>query len=172
MKNILPLKWWQLVLVTLAVSAVGALSTMQKKQGQRHLYEKELEQAPWAPPGWLFGPAWTFNNFFLLWGLQSIILNKNLPARDRLLVLQAFIWVIYFSFGYVYFNRKSPVLAAFWTATDAVLATVSFLISRKHDKKLSYAYIPLLLWTSFASSVAVYQALHNPDPVFDTPELV
>lgn len=159
------LKWWQIALLAVAVSFLGKLSTGQKNNGETKIYEKELQQAPWAPPGWLFGPAWTLNNFFLLIGLQILLQRRDLPAYKKLLVLQAFIWIIFFSFGYVYFNKKSPILAAIWTIMDTALAAASFVISRRQNRKLAYTYLPLLIWTAFASSIAVYQAVQNPDPI-------
>jgi tryptophan-rich sensory protein len=163
-KKIAKLPWWQIALIAIAISAIGGLTTRQSSKNETDLYTKELRQAPWAPPAWLFGPAWTTINIFLLLALQRL-LQSNIPAKKKLIILQAFIWMVFFTFGYVYFNRKSPVLAAVWTMSDAALAAASFIISYKADKKLSYYYLPLLLWTVFASTVAGYQALNNPDPV-------
>jgi tryptophan-rich sensory protein len=164
------LKWWQIALLAIVLSAVGGLASGQSSEKDRGLYTKKLEQAPWAPPGWLFGPAWTTINIFLLLGLQQLLVSK-IPQRKKLLVLQALIWIVFFSFGYVYFNRKSPLLAAIWTISDAGFAAASFVIAQKANRKLSYYYLPLLAWTMFASTVAVYQAVENPDPVFETPAL-
>ena len=169
-KNV-KLKWWQIALLSFAVSALGGLSSMRPHKKERKLYDKDLKQAPWAPPGWLYGPAWTINNYFLILALQKVM-HSNLPERKKLLVLQAFIWVIFFSFGYVYFNKKSPVLAALWTISDAALATTSFVIAYKMNKKLSYLYLPLAGWTTFASTIAIYQALENADPVLNTDALL
>ena len=153
---------WQLILAAVAVSLLGSLAARKNKQ-QRKLYEKELKQAPWAPPAWLFAPAWMLNNFFLLMGLQKLLQQEDIPSQQKLLIFQACIWLIFFSFGYVYFKKKSPLLAATWTIADAALATGSFIISNKENKYLSYTYLPLVVWTSYASTVAVYQALKNPD---------
>jgi benzodiazapine receptor len=160
------LPWWQIILIAVALSAIGGLSSGRRSKDDRRLYEVELKQAPWAPPGWLFGPAWTFNNIFILFALQRI-LTSNMPQRKKLLILQAFIWAIFFSFGYVYFNRRSPILAAIWTVSDALLAIASFAIAFRPDRKTAYNYIPLICWTSFASTVAVWQAVNNDDPVFE-----
>jgi len=161
------LNWWQIALVSVAVSAIGGLASMQSHKKNRLTFDKKLQQAPWAPPAWLFAPAWNFNNFFLLMALQRL-LKSDIPDKKRLLVLQAMMWVVYFSFGYVYFKKKSPLLAAVWTMSDAALAATSFTIALKSDKKLAFDYLPLMAWTGFASTVADYQALKNPDPIFRT----
>ncbi|TKK66984.1 tryptophan-rich sensory protein [Ilyomonas limi] len=157
--------WWQLAFASVVVSAIGGLSSGKPNSQERKLYEKELKQAPWAPPGWLFAPAWTINNFFLLKALEQLLHRKDIDKKKKLLIEQAIIWIIFFSFNYIYFNRKSTVLAALWTITDAALATSSFIISRKSNKSFSLLYLPLLGWTSFASTIAIYQALKNNDPV-------
>lgn len=165
------LKWWHIALISIVVSAIGGLSSGIPSKKGRKLYNKELKQAPWAPPGWLFAPAWTINNFFILLALQQILCS-NISDKKKLLVLQSLIWVIFFSFGFVYFNKKSSWLAAVWTVSDAILASSSFIITNKSEKKLSYYYLPLVTWTLFASTVAVYQALKNPDPVLKTKALM
>ena len=82
------LKWWQIALLSVAVSFLGKL-TGGSDTGQQKLYTKQLKQAPWAPPAWLFGPAWTINNFFLLLGLRRLYMNHDMPERKKLLLMQA-----------------------------------------------------------------------------------
>ena len=164
-------KWWQAALALVVVSVIGALQSGSRSK-TRKLYQKKNEQAPWAPPAWLFGPAWTVNNVFLLWGLLRILNNKDMANRHTLLGLQGGIWLIFLSFGYVYFRKDSPVLAEIWTQTDAALATASMITALRSDKNLAVAYAPLLAWTWFASSLSAYQALKNPDPLFNTMPLI
>lgn len=159
------IKWWQVALATVVVSLLGALSTGVSKRRERRLYDKKLKQAPWAPPAWVFGPAWSVNNFFLLLALRQLLQRNDIPQKKKLLIQQAAIWLIFFSFGYVYFQKKSPLLAAVWTLADAVLAGSSFFSAFKRNKSLGYKYLPLLGWTGYASTIAVYQALKNSDPV-------
>lgn len=49
--------------------------------------------------------------------------------------------------------------------SDTAFAAASFIIALKADKKIAYRYLPLLVWTIFASTIANYQALKNPDPI-------
>ena len=165
------LKWWQVALIAVAVSTLGGLSALMSSKKQKKVYDSKLEQAPWAPPSWLFAPAWTVNNFFLIRALDTI-LKKDMPQKRKLLMLQAGIWVIFFSFNFIYFRKKSPLLAAIWTMSDNVLAIASLLISARADKKLSLNYLPLVVWTTFASTLADYQAVKNADPVFKTKALL
>ncbi len=170
-KNVHRLKWWQIALISAVVSFLGKLSGGNDTDQQR-LYTKKLKQAPWAPPAWLFGPAWTINNFFLLLGLQRITENENISEKKRLLTLQALIWFVFFSFNYVYFRKKSTVGAAVLTMSDAVFSVASIIIANKIDKKVALDYLPLTIWTLFASTLAGYQALKNPDEALGTPAIL
>jgi len=165
------IKWWHVVLATIVVSVFGAVSTGFGKKNQRKLYEHKLKQAAWAAPAKLFGPAWAVNNYFLLKALKQLFESWSIPGKNKLIIKQAAIWLIFFSFGYVYFKKKSPILAVIWTAADAWLATSSFANAIRSNKRLVFNYLPLLGWTGYAASVALSQALKNPDPVLKLPQL-
>lgn len=111
-------------------------------------------------------------NYFLTDALLRILQQEPSAAKRRQLVIQAFIWAIFFSFNYVYFHKKSSVLAAVWTMADAILAWLGFSFAIKTDKRIAYGYLPLALWTTYASTVADYQALENPDPLLGTKALL
>lgn len=170
-KKFTKLTWWEVGLLSLAASFVGGLSSLMSHKNETKLYTKTLIQAPWAPPAWLFAPAWTINNFFVLLALQKLLKKKS-GKNKPLLALQGGIWVIFFSFNYVYFNKKTVVLAAVWTVTDATFATTSLALAAKEDKQTALYYLPLTVWTNFASTVAVYQALKNDDVLLNTKALL
>lgn len=162
-------KWWHAALFLAAVTVVERLSTGKKgTENAKELYEDENQPA-WAPPAAVFGPAWGANSLALTWAGQRLLnAPAALPNRNALLGLQAAHWLIYTTFGNVYFRQKSPVLAGVWTVSDAAIAWASYLLARKADPKLANAYLPLVGWTSFASTLATYQALYNNDPLLGT----
>lgn len=162
-------KWWQSALFLAGVTVLERLSTGKKgTQNAKEIYESEHQPA-WAPPAGAFGPAWGLNSLALTWAGQRLLnAPESLPNRRALLGLQAAHWLIYTTFGNVYFRQKSPLLAAAWTVADAAVAGTSYALARKADTKLANAYLPLLAWTGFASTVAVYQALYNRDELLHT----
>src|SRR5690606_9308159 len=166
------LKWWQIALISVAVSFLGRLSGGNFSREKQKKQYRNQEQAPWAPPGWVFGPAWVINNFFLLSGLKWVLENRSIPDKKKFLWIQAGIWAIFFSFNWFYFKKKSTVMAAILTKSDAVLALTAFLILKNKNKKIALTHLPLLIWTIYASSVADYQALKNPDPFLKTKALL
>lgn len=168
MKKIKGLSWWQTALLAIGVSLLGRLSSGKTSAKKQKLYTKKLKQAPWAPPAPTFAIVWPIVNFFLIQSLVHLFQFEKSPAKRRQLIIQGFVWAIFFSFNYVYFNKKSSILAAAWTMTDSVLAWLGFSFALKMDKNIAYGYLPLAAWTTYASTVADYQALKNPDPVLET----
>lgn len=155
------------VLFYAAMTAIGYLTNGSRKNS-RKLYERKLKQAPWAPPSWAFGAAWSTINIFVTRALFTLLDDTTKDKNDQaLLALQAGIWIIFCTFGIVYFGKKSPVLAAAWTMADAGLATASIALARKRGAAFAANYLPLLVWTWFASTLAGYQAIHNDDPFVD-----
>lgn len=172
MKKQFRLPWWQAALLAVGVSLLGRLSSGKSSAKKQKLYTTKLKQAPWAPPAWAFAVAWPVINFFLIQTLFRLLQAEPSPAKRRQLVIQTFIWAIFFSFNYVYFSKKSSVLAAAWTMADSLLSILGFSLALKMDKRIAYGYIPLAVWTAYASTVADYQALKNPDPVVGTKALL
>ncbi len=166
------LPWWQVALLSVGVSLLGRLSSSKSSAKKQKLYSKSLKQAPWAPPAVAFAVVWPVINFFLIQSLLRALQKEPSPAKRRQLVIQGFIWAIFFSFNYVYFSKKSSVLAAAWTMADSLLSILGFSFAYKMDKRMAYGYIPLAAWTIYASTVADYQALKNADPVVGTKALL
>ena len=170
--RIVMISLWQVALLAIVVSGIYKLIALKSSENSQYLYGKELKKAPWSLPGWMFGPAWITNNFFLLLALLGTVNMENGTTRTSLLNLQVFIWFIFYTFDFIYFNRKSPILGTIWMKSDSVLSLASFFLAWRLDRNLAYCYVPLVLWSVYAGTVADYQAFYNWDPVFKTKPLL
>ena len=155
--------WWHAAALGLAANLVSGAAG--RREEDRRYYE-DMEQAPFAPPGWVFGPVWAANNVSVLWGnLRLLNLPQDAPNRQTLLVLQGLSWILFSTFGYVYFRKGSPILAFGWTATFWILTIASVVLSLRSDRKVAASLATLLAWLTLATPVAAYQAAKNPDPL-------
>jgi len=161
-------RWWHAAAFGLAINAVSGLSVGNRRE-DRAFYEA-MKLPRFAPPGWLFPPAWALNNVFTLWGnLRLLNLSPATPGRRAMLALQAASWGLYSTFSFVYFRKRSPILAAVWTAADWVLTTATVALAAKHRQRdIVGSQLTKLAWLTLAVPVATYQARHNPDPLFAT----
>lgn len=156
-------RWWHAVAFGLAANIVSGAGT-GRGVADKEFYEG-MEQAPFAPPAWVFGPAWTINNVSVLWGnLRLLNLPEDTPHKRALLWLQGASWFLYSTFGYVYFRKKSTILAFVWTAAFWVLTVASLALSLKAGRKdIAASLGSLISWLTLATPVAAYQAARNPD---------
>jgi tryptophan-rich sensory protein len=161
-------RWWHGAGLVVAANLVSLPGTLQS----RNIYG-QFQQAPFAPPAWAFGPAWSINNIATVWGnLRLLNLPADTPQRTTLLWLQGAGWVVFSTFSYAYFVLQSPILACAWTASYAALTLASMLVSSRIDLGITLSLVPLMLWLALASAVAAYQMLYNADPLFGTPPLL
>ncbi|WP_376796693.1 tryptophan-rich sensory protein [Thermogemmatispora sp.] len=132
-------------------------------------YFEELKQSIFAPPAWVFGPAWTINNLSVIWGLLRV-LNKpaSSPGRGTYLALQAASWLDYVIFSAAYFGLRSPLNALVLTLLMLGLTVASGLVAllRLRDSLVALSLATLFLWLLLASTAAVFQALWNRDAFY------
>lgn len=158
---------WHAVAFGIAANAVFGM--LGRRERDRRYYER-LRQAPFAPPAWSFVPAWTVNNASVLWGnLRLLNLPGDAPNKRPLLWLQGASWLLYSSFGYVYFRKRSVILGFVWTVSHWLLTIASVHLSRAADPKIALSFVTVLAWLTLATPVTAYQAARNPDGLFGTP---
>ncbi|HET8971272.1 MAG TPA: TspO/MBR family protein [Candidatus Nanopelagicales bacterium] len=135
-------------------------------------YYRSLRQAPFAPPSWAFGPAWAIAKTGSSYALLRTAAHTSGGRRRRLLALFGADAAVFVTFSYVYFRRRSPVLAAVWTGADAAVTVALTRELAGEDITAAAALAPQLAWLTLATPVALWQAATNPDPLLGTPALV
>lgn len=111
-----------------------------------------LIKPSWSPPGWLFGPVWSF-----LYALIAISFGKvfymGWKKEIAFIVVLPFILNLIFNFAFtpLQFGLKNNLLAAIDILL--VLGTLIWLMIAiyPHVKWITYIQIPYLLWVSFAT---------------------
>lgn len=132
----------------------------------------QLKEPRFAPPSWLFAPAWTCNGISLLYGLVRVHnLPVRTPGRKGFLGLQTAFWLLYVAFTPLFFGLRSPLLGAL--VTNACLAVTAasetLALRRLKDGPAALSQLSTLLWLLIASATANATALWNRDPLFGTP---
>ncbi len=139
--------------------------------GSNDDFYNNLRQPRFAPPDWLFGPAWLVNNVLAIWGgLRVLNMRGGRRGRAEFLGLQAASWLMYASFNALFFGLGSLINGALVTLTDLVLTIASLWVAlfRLRDRKAALSLSTLLPWLTIASATSVLLALWNRDRFYRT----
>ena len=118
-----------------------------------------LNKAPWTPPGWVFGAAWTTIMLAFSWYLAELFYAR---ASKFLLVLYAFQVVLNVSWNWVFFNQHLTHLGLI-VILLLTLVIFYFFITFRYDR-LNYAkylLLPYLIWLCIATSLNAYIVINN-----------
>ena len=174
-------RWYQGVIfyvivkaLTLGLAVIVSVATGQKVKSVRDAfgdvsYFRSLRQSVFAPPSWVFGPAWTINNISVIWGnLQVLNKPQGTAGRNTYLALQGASWFIFVVFSAAYFSLRSPINAFLLTLSMFVLTILSGLVAifQLKDTKVALSLATLTLWLMIALTAASFQAAWNKDEFY------
>ncbi|MGZ3617751.1 MAG: tryptophan-rich sensory protein, partial [Ktedonobacteraceae bacterium] len=132
-------------------------------------YFNELKQSIFAPPSWVFGPAWLVNNISVIWGTWRV-LNKprDTPGRSAFLALQGASWLNFVTFSAAYFSLRSPINALVLTFMMFVLTILSGFVAifKLKDTAVALSLATLFIWLMIALTAASFQAAWNYDDLY------
>ncbi|WP_223551482.1 TspO/MBR family protein [Aestuariivivens sp. NBU2969] len=119
---------------------------------------QNLNQAPWTPPSWVFGIAWTtimicFSIYMAY--LAKIVLDKKLVVLFTIQFILNVVW------NYIFFNQHLTILGL---VCLIILTFVigKFLLDYKSVLKIkSLLILPYFIWLIVAISLNAYIVLKN-----------
>ncbi|MFC2109601.1 TspO/MBR family protein [Bacteroidota bacterium] len=119
---------------------------------------KLLNKAPWTPPGWMFGVAWSFIMIcYSIYMSQLVLLKSNFNIWI-LFVLQ---WMLNVSWNYVFFNQHLIMVGLINLFLLFSLITFFMIKFNVVMKKYSFFIFPYFLWLLVAISLNGYVLLFN-----------
>ena len=138
------------VLVPLACGFVGSLATRPAIPG----WYAGLAKPAFAPPNWLFGPAWTL--LYVLMGVASFLVWRaglSVPGVKPALVCYLAQLVLNLAWSWLFFALRSPLaglveIAVLWCAI--IVTTVLFF---RVSAAAGALMLPYIGWVSFAGAL-------------------
>ena len=149
--------------ISFAVAALGTIATAGNVDG----WYANAEKAPWNPPSWIFGPAWT-----LLYTLMSVAGWLVWRQRRRVPVRRALtLYVVQLALNSVWtpmFFGLYPTIgvAALWIALVIIVALdvavlLTMLAFWKASKTAAWLLAPYWAWVLFATTLNAALAVLN-----------
>lgn len=122
---------------------------------------KALNKAPWTPPGWVFGFAWT--SIMILYSIYLSRVFKSLPKENFKLAIGLFFiqWILNVCWNPIFFVHHALVLGCVFILS-LMIVLVFFHVKFVKNKRIELVLIlPYLLWLCVAFSLNLYVFLRN-----------
>ncbi|PKQ46215.1 TspO/MBR family protein [Confluentibacter flavum] len=117
-----------------------------------------LNQAPWTPPGWVFGAAWSF--IMVCFSIYMAYLYAEVPTTKikTLFIIQ---FVLNVSWNYIFFNQHLVSLGLLVIVLLTILVAGFLFTFNKQLKLKSILILPYFVWLCIATSLNVYILFNN-----------
>lgn len=153
------MKQLKLTLFFLVINFGGlAIGSWLMNNGPLSNWYTNLNQAPWTPPGIVFGIAWTLIMVCFSIYLSKMFIEEN-NQKNRLIYLFQFLLNV--SWNYIFFNQH---LVLFGLIILLLLTSLLFIYYFKLSNRTGnykYLLLPYMIWLCIATSLNLYFLIHN-----------
>jgi len=146
-----------IIFLILNFGALGIGSWLMDN-GPQTVWYINLNQAPWTPPGWVFGAAWTTIMICFSIYMAFLVLKNSSREVKVLFFIQ---WILNVSWNYIFFNKHMVGSGLVVIAVLTILVGL-FLIRYKTELKTkSLLILPYFVWLCIATSLNGYIFFNN-----------
>jgi tryptophan-rich sensory protein len=148
-----------LILLFAAINFGGlGLGSWLMGEGPSSEWYLKLNKAPWTPPGWVFGVAWTA--IMICYSIYLADLwSRPVPSKAWILFLVSLLLNI--SWNYFFFNLHATVIALAVLVVLTVVIWFFFFEFRSEVKTKSFLLLPYMIWLLIAVSLNTFAVLKN-----------
>ncbi|GGK45486.1 MULTISPECIES: TspO/MBR family protein [Flavobacteriaceae] len=148
---------WLVLFLVINFSALGIGSYLMNN-GPTSGWYLTLNKAPWTPPGWVFGVAWTTIMICFSIYLSYLVDIKETNTFWILFIIQ---FILNVSWNYIFFNQHAIGFALVVIISLTVLVGY-YLFSFLSDMTFKSLLIaPYFIWLLIATSLNAYSYLKN-----------
>ena len=154
--------WWLYILCPIILLALGFGSSYLSNSGNNNSWYNSLAKAPWTPPGWVFSVVWSILYILLGIILARIIVEKQFVSQVQKIQLGLFIalLVIILVWPFAYFLAKSQASGISLIILVVLLGLAYCILTGINKQYVEMGcIIPLLIWGSYATTLACYPVL-------------
>ena len=154
-------KFWHYFGICLLINFGGlALGSAWTDPGTSSEWYTTLNQAPWTPPGWVFGAAWfTISVTFSIWG--GLIFGKRV-YQEELKLLYAASVILNVAWNPTFFYLHATITAGVFIALlGVILFFITDITRNGYGWKYAIFSVPYFLWLMIATSLNWYIVIMN-----------
>ena len=148
------------ILIFLAINFLAlALGGLFTGSGVPSTWYQQLDKAPWTPPGWMFGAAWT--TIMVCYGVYMAYLWPRSADRNLLLLVFSIQWILNVSWNPIFFHFHLVGLGLLVISLLAGVVLFQLLVFRHQAHWWSMLLVPYAVWLVIATSLNAYIVFNN-----------
>lgn len=144
------------LIINFAALALGGLATGTAVTGE---WYTTINKAPWTPPGWVFGAAWT--SIMICYAVFMAFAWNSVADKKRLATLFSIQWVLNVSWTPVFFVYQHVLIGLIIISGLTVLIGYFLVHYRTVVKGKALLMLPYFIWLLIATSLNLYILLYN-----------
>ncbi|MGY5354330.1 TspO/MBR family protein [Wenyingzhuangia sp. IMCC45467] len=144
------------LVINFTALTIGGLFT---SAGVNSNWYESFNKAPWTPPGYMFGIAWSF--IMICFAVYMALLYPKHQNKKTLIGMFIIQWILNVSWNPVFFYFHQTILGLFIIIALTLIVTI-FLLKNYYTLKLKSLFIaPYFLWLLIATSLNAYIVFMN-----------
>lgn len=150
---------WIRVIIFLVINFAGlAIGGFFTGDGVPSEWYQQMNKAPWTPPGWVFGVAWT--TIMITFSVYLALLYKK-ENRLVFILLYAAQVILNISWNPVFFYFRNTIFGLVIIIALTALIYIYLINYYKSLRWWSLLIIPYFVWINIATSLNAYVVLYN-----------
>ncbi|MEX0812647.1 MAG: TspO/MBR family protein [Chitinophagales bacterium] len=147
------------LVVNFAALGIGSLFMGDAVGGK---WYQSLNKAPWTPPGWVFGVAWSFVMFMLSLFMAFVVQKHKAWNIGKPVILLFWIqWILNVAWNYIFFNQQL-ILPGLLEITLLFFVVFALFYSGYGEFGVkSFLLLPYIIWVLIAVSLNAYIFMFN-----------
>ena len=118
-----------------------------------------LNKAPWTPPGWSFGVAWSI--IMICYSFYMAILYKVNARRNKVITLYAAQLLLNVLWNPLFFYFQNPLIALIAILSLTIIVAYLLFRYQKSMRWTSLLILPYFIWLCVATSLNIYIIIYN-----------
>ncbi len=148
------------IIIFLIINFMGlGIGSMFTSDGVASDWYTTLNQAPWTPPGWVFGAAWT--TIMICFAVYMAYAWDTSKEKKPIIVLFAIQWILNMLWNPIFFHFHQVSLGLITIVSLTIM--IGYLLFRYSSflKLKSLLIMPYLVWLLIATSLNAYILFYN-----------
>lgn len=153
--SLMALRFVLFLILNFGALALGGLFT---NSGVNSEWYSNLNQAPWTPPGWVFGAAWT--TIMICFTFYMTTALPKVDDKRKLLMLFAMQWILNVSWNPIFFYFHHIGFGLIVICGLTILIAFVLFNYRTVLKGYTLLLLPYFIWLIIATSLNAYIFIH------------